>query len=279
MYACLPSRISATGLSRDLHARALVYARRNHLLHDCTPGSFPSTLFGRDEHGRHGNFEVASDRAIDAHPLWRKRLEKPHTASRRGFPRSVWRWRELDCAASSDALLMNIFCHPYLLQSRAVCGLLGVRPGSEPCFGVHPRLARERNLRDTTEVDMQMDDLLLEAKLTEGHFQTARPSLMDRFPGWKELFDEPSLPRSAAGAYLGYQLLRGILAAHTLGLRFGVLIDGRRHDHVEQWHRVVACVHSAELRCRLTLLTWQELSAATPAPLQHFLAEKYGINP
>jgi hypothetical protein len=50
-----------------------------------------------------------------------------------------------------------------------------------------------------------------------------------------------------------YQLIRGVLAAHATGVSF--------------------CV----LRCRLQLLTWQELAAVLPQSLQKFLAVKYGI--
>jgi hypothetical protein len=36
-------------------------------------------------------------------------------------------------------------------------------------------------------------------------------------------------------------------------------------------------VHLFELRCRLKLLTWQELASNLPGDLQLFLADKYGI--
>jgi hypothetical protein len=45
------------------------------------------------------------------------------------------------------------------------------------------------------------------------------------------------------------------------------------------WYQVLRAVRPAELRCRLKLLTWQELAAVVPADLQRFLAEKYGITP
>jgi hypothetical protein len=38
-------------------------------------------------------------------------------------------------------------------------------------------------------------------------------------------------------------------------------------------------VRLSELRCRLKLLTWQELATVLPADLQQFLAVKYGIFP
>jgi hypothetical protein len=49
---------------------------------------------------------------------------------------------ELDSANSSDALLMNIFCHPGVFNGHtlapAVANLLNVEPATQPCFGINP---------------------------------------------------------------------------------------------------------------------------------------------
>jgi hypothetical protein len=37
-------------------------------------------------------------------------------------------------------------------------------------------------------------------------------------------------------------------------------------------------VVSAELRCRMSVVTWQELAGAMPRKVKTFLAEKYGIS-
>ncbi len=272
MFPC-----SAGALHRDLNARALLYARERALLHDLTPGRNPSVLFGLDEGGRHGNFYPSSFRAILACEHWRVRLTKAHTAGKRARPRADWHWRELDCAASSDALLMNVFCCPGTLRSERVCSLLGIGPGGIPEFGHKPRLERERGLVDTTEIDMSVDGLLVEAKLTESGFQTARPALLDRYPGWREGFEEEALPRTAGGQFTSWQLLRGVLAAEAAGGQFCLLCDARRTDLIAAWQRVIAAVGSAALRCRLRVMTWQELAAVLPRGLQGFLQEKYGI--
>lgn len=78
-------------------------------------------------------------------------------------------------------------------------------------------------------------------------------------------------------AYASYQLIRNVLAAHAERCSFCVLYDERRPDLREEWFRVMAAVRSAELRVRLKALTWQELAALLPEPLQEFLAVKYGI--
>jgi hypothetical protein len=79
--------------------------------------------------------------------------------------------------------------------------------------------------------------------------------------------------------YAGYQLIRNVLAAHAAGARFCVLHDERRPDLREEWFEVMAAVKSAELRTRLKVLTWQELTALLPEALQEFLDCKYGIVP
>ena len=84
----------------------------------------------------------------------------------------------------------------------------------------------------------------------------------------------PTLP-----GYMGYQLIRNVLAAHAHGLRFCVLHDERRPDLREMWFSVLRAVRSAELRSRLQVLTWQELASALPKWLQPFLEAKYGILP
>jgi hypothetical protein len=84
---------------------------------------------------------------------------------------------------------------------------------------------------------------------------------------------------SAAGelGYASYQLIRNVLAAHAGQGSFCVIHDQRRPDLREAWFRVMAAVKSAALRVRLKVLTWQELAALLPLPLQEFLDVKYGI--
>jgi hypothetical protein len=77
--------------------------------------------------------------------------------------------------------------------------------------------------------------------------------------------------------YASYQLIRNVLAAHATGSSFCVLHDERRPDLRESWFEVMAAVKSAELRTRLKVFTWQELTALLPGALQEFLDRKYGI--
>ncbi|HEX4320321.1 MAG TPA: hypothetical protein VHZ52_05425 [Acidobacteriaceae bacterium] len=77
--------------------------------------------------------------------------------------------------------------------------------------------------------------------------------------------------------YVSYQLIRNVLAAYAHGCSFCVLHDERRPDLREAWFAVMAAVRDAEMRVRLQVLTWQELAALLPRPLQEFLESKYGI--
>ena len=323
---------SASLLRRDLNARAHKFAHERKLPHEIAPGPHQDTdpliIFGRSELGPHGNFHPASDLAISANPAWLRRLSKPHTASLRSRARNDWPWRELDSAVSSDALLMNIFCHPRVFNGRtltpAVANLLNVDRTDHPRFGVNPRvplrttrksrrkpsseLSRSANLlTDRTEIDLQLGNLFLEAKLTESNFQTAPPRLIERYRDLETVFDPDRLPRKtlykpashppvedhsqleeptesvppsqpkSRTVIDAYQLIRNVLAANAAEASFCVLCDARRHDLIETWYTILSAVHRPTFVARLKLLTWQELATTLPQDLQQFLDTKYGI--
>jgi len=329
-------------LRRDLTVRAMHLARTYSLLHDVSTGASPAVLFGHDDQNlvappRHGNFHPSAYAAICVNADWLLRLAKPHTASRRSSARHDWRWMELDSASSSDALLMNIFCHPGVFDgvhlAASVAALLNVDPYTTPCFGTHPGVPLLSPLRsrpkkaapierlDRTEIDLTLGNLYIEAKLTESDFQTASPKLIARYRDLDVVFDTDRLPRKLPptptqisrvphpsrlcegwdvnsthnhipdpdidDSFLtipvrptriaGYQLIRNVLAAYAAEASFCVLCDSRRHDLIDLWCEVLSAVRSQTFATRLKLLTWQELAAALPRDLQHFLATKYGI--
>jgi hypothetical protein len=268
-------KLSASQLRRELSERNLAIAQG--LPHECTCGSVPSVLY-QETNGEHGNFLPASYRRICASPDWSRRLIKSYAGVGR-LPRYYEQVRrELDCANSSDALLMNIFCYPGVTSRRSVCALLGISPGLRPQFGIKPRLPLRDGRADRTEVDMTLGPLFVEAKLTEGGFERARPDLVLRYQEIESVFDVDELPFSAGG-FGCYQLVRGILAAHHCGSSFLLLCDARRADLKEQFFGIVRAVQGCELRSRCALLEWQELSSALPTTIQRFLSTKYGIDP
>jgi hypothetical protein len=83
--------------------------------------------------------------------------------------------------------------------------------------------------------------------------------------------------RASVQGYLGYQLIRNVLAAYATNSSFCVIHDERRPDLREAWFDVMGAVRSAEMRTRLKVVTWQELAAYLPEELQEFLDLKYGI--
>ena len=251
-------------------------ARGERYTHEVSYGELPSVIYGEAQGGSHGNFLDAAYARIVANPEWKRRLGKSYTASR-FVPRAGDRKRyELECANSSDALLMNIFCYPGVLRRASVCGLLGIERGLEPEFGFRPRVALANGKVDRTEIDMRLGGLLVEAKLTEGDFQRAPMRRLERYWEWEEVFEAERLP-VGDGVVRSWQLIRCVLAASGSGMGFMVLCDGRRPDLRERWFEVMSAVRDAELRTRLGMVTWQELAAALPARLRGFLEEKYGI--
>jgi hypothetical protein len=277
-YQSLGEYLCGIGLRAELSIRNLKFATAHGFLYERTDGKVPSIIFGHGEDGRHGNFHPASYDTICSNQAWNRRLNKVHTVFKRSRVRANWQWRELDCATSSDALLMNIFCHPEVMSSGQVPAILGVEACSVPQFGFKPRTPLTQGKYDSTEIDMKIGNLLVEAKLTESDFQSSRVELIRRYRDLETVFDLSMLPMRK-DKNSSYQLIRSTLAAHATGCSFCVMSDSRRPDLIEDWYRILRAVHIADLRCRLKLLTWQELAEALPPGLQRFLAAKYGISP
>jgi len=273
----------------------------------------PPVIVYAPEGLRHGNFFDAAYEAIAARPEWMRRFDKIH-AQGRSLPRAERRWRELDSSMSSDALLMNVFCTPGVAESVTVRRLLGVEGDEAPVFGWKARVPLASGRSDRTEVDMRFGSLLLEAKLTEGDFQTKAAAVVEGYRDFDEVFERERLPRVALATkrrreatefpedysqdvlteqpqpasgvspssavevgFAGYQLIRNVLAAYAEGCSFCVVHDNRRPDLREAWYEVLAAVKPAELRVRLSVMTWQELAEHLPEELQGFLNRKYGI--
>jgi hypothetical protein len=265
-------------LRAELAERALKFAVARSLPHCLSYGEHPVVCFEPFGEQKHGNFHPASYRSICARPEWKARLAKAHTTARRSLPASDTGARgELDSCMSSDALLMNIFCHAGVLRSASVAHLLGIAAKSRPQFGLRARVPLANGRVDATEVDMQIGNLLVEAKLTESDFQHAEKGKLLRYRDFLAVFEQRDLSQSEH-SYDSYQLIRNVLAAYDRGAAFCVLLDERRSDLLESWYAVLRCVKSAELRTACKVLTWQELVGVLPASLQLFLAQKYGIS-
>jgi hypothetical protein len=270
----------AAALRRDLASRARTYAEAEKLPHCLSYGETPIVCFlPYDDDSRHGNFLPASYRAIQRNDEWKRRLSKVHTLGCSSFPRTDrGRWRELDTCTSSDALLMNVFCHPVISKRGRLAAHLGVEPESAPGFGYRARVPLANGKFDRTEVDLRFGNLLIEAKLTESDFQCAEKRTLMAYRDFTEIFDWEQLPQTR-DCYISYQLLRNVLAAYAMRCSFRILVDARRPDLVDAWYQVMSCVKPVALRTELRISTWQELAQALPTTLQAFLAAKYGMQP
>jgi hypothetical protein len=215
----------AAALRRELAERAQKYALAGRLPHCLSYGETSITCFAPYEgDSRHGNFMPESYKAIRGNLAWRKRLAKVHTQSRRSLPSTDrGRWMELDACTSSDALLMNVLCHPGVLREGKVASLLGTGLETSLCFGYKARVPLANGKFDRTEVDLQLGDLLIEAKLTESDFQTAEKRVLLAYRDFSEVFNHQQLAQTDTH-YLSYQLLRNVLAAYASRCSFCLLV-------------------------------------------------------
>jgi hypothetical protein len=270
--------IYASQLRNEITARTVHYAQGNGLSFRRSHFDFGSVvLFPSLDGTRHGNFHPVSYRAIVRRAIWRRRFGKVLTVPQRlRTLEDDRRLCELDSCCSSDALLMNIFCHPSVRNSSAVLGMLGLDQSSVPIFGWRARVPLDGGKFDRTEVDMKFGNLLVEAKLTEASFESCPIDRMQSYAEFREVFRLSELPRFRR-QYQCYQLLRNVLAAWSHNASFCLLADARRPDLIEAWFRVIAAIRPLDLRTRCKMLTWQELTQALPRSLREFLDFKYGI--
>jgi hypothetical protein len=269
----------AARLRQELSQRALSWAIAKSLPHECTIGNMPAVIFREAPDATHGNFHPLSYKCIRRKPEWNRRLRKSHSSARHNLPSHDAERGELDTAASSDALLMNIFCYPQAFaRGSRLRLLLGTEAPERLAFGCKPRIPLISQGVERTEIDLRIGDLFIEAKLTETEFQQAPRQRVERYRDFAHVFDADGLPQRR-DSYLHYQLIRGVLSAFAeQGSRYCVICDARRPDMIDAWFTVARAVKFASLLCRLQLLTWQEIAETLPRAMRAWLAEKYGID-
>lgn len=187
-----PSGFYANQLRQELAARNRIYAcGRAHVE---SYGSAPVIVYAPEE-DRHGNFFDPAYAVITGRPDWMRRFNKVHAQAARSLPKAERRWRELDSSTSSDALLMNVFCAPGVLTSAALQSALGLDNDGDPIFGWKARVPLKNGKFDRTEVDLRLGSLLIEAKLTEGDFQTCEATAVEQYRDLDAVFDRTLLPQ------------------------------------------------------------------------------------
>ena len=269
-------------LRTELSRLASAHVKRNALENQHYSSSKGVVLFKPyvlDGVERHGNFLQKSYSAILARPDWRCRLCKSHThAGKDGLVSAA---KETDSCNSSDALLMNIFCHPDVQGNTTLANFLGVDSLGVHVFGWKTKLpwTKDQCEHTPTEIDM-FAQLLVEAKLTEQRFQVAKTEKVERYRDFSKTFDPEKL-QSANGTYEGYQVIRNVLAALHHNARLCLIYDQRRDDLLRRWNKVQNAIkdEQAALKERCRIVSWQQIAANVPNELQQFLEEKYGIKP
>ena len=187
---------------------------------------------------------------------------------------------ELDSCTSSDALLMNVLCYLGLFLHDPFVRLMGLPATAEPAlvFGFKPGVPLRCSRTDATEVDLKVEDLLIEAKLTEKDFTRKRADAVARYCGFGSVFESAGL-YTQDGYYLHYQLIRNVLAAYRLGSRFRLICDARRDDLIDAACNVLSAGRPPDLLAKCGIVTWQEVARCAPEALQSFFLDKYGIAP
>lgn len=267
-------------LRRLVIKAARAYADQNEVPHyfSCNKKE-PTVLFLADQDPcSHGNFLNASYDVICGNPEWERRLHKRHPRSDALPKERREEAMELDSCTSSDALLMNVFCYPGLFLHAPFVQLMGLPKMAEPSlvFGFKARVPLHCSSTDATEVDLKVEDLLIEAKLTEAGFTKKPASAVERYRDFGSVFEPASLC-TEGGDYLNYQLIRNVLAAYHRCTRFRLICDARRDDLIGAACNVLSAVRAPDLRARCGIITWQEVAHCAPATLQAFLSDKYGI--
>ena len=211
------------------------------------------------------NFKKNSLKQVSKNPDWENRLKKRHTHFKDGT-------LEMASSNSSDALLMNIFCHPKFSTWKGPQSILGF-VNKQPEFGCDLGIEKHSS---PTEIDMVLGDVIYEAKLTETDFTTKDLQTVQRvYPEMEDVFDLKFL--SEGDRVKHYQLLRNIYAAHKKDKSFIVLLDYRRPDLLHCLFDVIKAVRDNELRRKCGFITWQQISRTVGKNLKDFLQLKYGI--
>lgn len=248
-------------LKNEIRKNALSFAKRRKLPIDETHPS--ALIFCKLE----DNFHPESIENIHRIPDWNSRTRKEHT--------KVNGVLEMQSSSSSDALLMNIFCHPMIAKWAGIRKILG-NSMETITFGVPGAVSKNNGQPDKTEIDMELPGLFCEAKLTEPHFTQMRPEVVESYDRFQETFHSDALQRIGAD-YDNYQIIRNLLAAKEHNYNHILFCDERRPDLVRRYMNTVSCLRDLEDRMRCRVIFWQEIVAACGGSLRKWIEEKYGI--
>jgi hypothetical protein len=248
-------------LKQDLRKCALVFSERRGLPVDDSHTS--AVIFSNIA----DNFHPDSFANLTKHSDWNARTMKPH--------QKVPGVKEMQSSNSSDALLMNIFCHPSIRKWTGVKKVLG-NDLESIAFGFAGAVRISNGQTDTTEIDMALSGVFCEAKLTESDFTHKRRSVVENYDGLYETFHVEALPR-AGDDYDNYQIIRNLLAATQQERKHILLCDERRPDLVRRYMTTVSCLRDVHRRMKCRVIFWQEIVDVCGKSLREWTEEKYGL--
>lgn len=213
------------------------------------------------------NFEPESFERIYNNKEWYERTQKKHPNVKDAF--------EMQSSNSSDALLMSIFCHPRISKWKGVSNALGVNV-TNPIFGFKPYIPKTGGRFDSTEIDIALDEVFIEAKLTETDFTQKSAFIVEDYEGFLNVFHKNHL-KLRGNKYENYQVIRNILAAIQYDKRHILLCDERRPDLARSYFETVNCIRDITIRKRFRVVFWQEIQRGCGVRLNEYLKIKYGI--
>ncbi len=252
--------MKANQLRKEIRKHALAFAKRRNLPID---DSYASALIFSN---LDDCFHPESLSNIRKTPEWEKRTQKAH--------QNVPEVLEMQSSNSSDALLMNVFCHPSIKKWKGIKQVFGNELESIK-FGV-PGAVRKNGHQDSTEIDMVLSGVFCEAKLTEDDFTQKSSEVVEDYDELKSTFHDEALPRVGTD-YDNYQIIRNLLAAKQHDCSHILICDGRRPDLIRRYFTVVSCLRKIEWRKRCQVVLWQEIVAACGVDLREWVEEKYGF--
>ncbi len=253
--------MKADALTLEIRKAALNYAHNRKLTVD---ESHASAVIFRN---LSDNFHSESFKNIANNREWQHRTAKTH--------QNVAGMLEMQSSNSSDALLMNIFCHPDIGRWKGIRNLINETLDAI-VFGFPGQVHMKGEQVDSTEIDMALTGLFCEAKLTENDFTQKTVDVVERYDGLHATFHAEDLPR-VGGKYDNYQIIRNLLAAFQHGKKHILLCDERRSDLVLRYMQTVSCLREMQNRKNCRVVFWQEIAGACGASLRDWIEEKYGI--
>ena len=226
------------------------------------------------------SFQKDSWNVISGNPDYLARTKKTHPNTQTKEPAVL----EMQSSNSSDALAMNIFCHPDFSNWEEMKKLFQVNKFSTIDFGFKPKVDKTVNnvsKKDNTEADVCLNgSIIIECKLTEKDFTSKHKDIVEQYSAFTKVFNVDKLVQTETH-YQNYQLIRNILAANQQSdAQFILICDLRRPDLAKSFYETIACIRDENslLKANCKIIYWQDIAKVVGTDLKNFLNEKYGIN-